>query len=173
MICPACKSQLSPLQTPAAELDYCVNCKGVWFDDGELKKFDNPQEFVPPVVDIPATNTKMDYSDGARKCPRCEDGVLCARSIDIHDKVEIDQCLSCSGIWLDGGEIAAVRALYPSEEERKKSEDAWLAGKLAETKSEIDANIGEELVQIEANRRTLSFRMIRAIAHLFNNTAFD
>ena len=173
MNCPSCHSALQPLNATAAELDFCPACKGVWFDRDELKKFDNPEEPVPKEINIPAATPENDYSAGARKCPKCADAVMCRRSFDVQDKVEVDQCLSCSGIWLDGGEVAAVRALYPSEAERKKIEDAWLDNRLAETSSLIDASTSEERRQIDAHKRSLQYRMFKAVSHLLGSKALD
>jgi Zn-finger nucleic acid-binding protein len=38
MICPACKYDMIVVEYHNIELDYCNNCKGVWFDSGELQK---------------------------------------------------------------------------------------------------------------------------------------
>lgn len=173
MNCPSCHSALKPLNAPAAELDFCPACKGVWFDRDELKKFDNPEEQLPHEIDAPAATPENDYSEGARKCPKCTDAVMCRRSFDVHDKVEVDQCLSCSGIWLDGGEVAAVRALYPSEEARTKVEDAWLDARLLETESQIDASISEEKRQIQANKQKFQYRLLKAVSHLLGSKALD
>lgn len=173
MNCPSCHSALKPLNATAAELDFCPACKGVWFDRDELKKFDNPEEAVPSEINIPAATPDNDYSKGARNCPKCADAIMCRRSFDVQDKVEVDQCLTCSGIWLDGGEVAAVRALYPSEVERTKIEDAWLEARLQETESAIDDTIRDEKWQINANKRKLQYRIFKAVSHLLGSKALD
>lgn len=47
------------------------------------------------------------------KCPRCGEP-LKARSFQ---KIEIDQCTGCNGIWLDAGEMEQVAG---------KENDSWL-----------------------------------------------
>ena len=36
--CPSCSTSLVTSSVDDVELDWCVNCDGVWFDRGELKK---------------------------------------------------------------------------------------------------------------------------------------
>ncbi|MBM3461971.1 MAG: hypothetical protein FJX76_07715 [Armatimonadetes bacterium] len=35
--CPHCKSAMSEKQFTGITLDYCTKCKGLWFDDGEVR----------------------------------------------------------------------------------------------------------------------------------------
>jgi Zn-finger nucleic acid-binding protein len=37
--CPNCNYNLYVIENKALELDYCLNCKTFWFDEGELKSF--------------------------------------------------------------------------------------------------------------------------------------
>jgi Zn-finger nucleic acid-binding protein len=42
----------------------------------------------------------------AKDCPKCEVAMV---TVDYNDtKVEIDHCLLCEGIWLDGGEFQKI-----------------------------------------------------------------
>ena len=41
-------------------------------------------------------------------------------------KVEIDECPGCAGIWLDAGELAALRTTYPTEAERKAAAQTFV-----------------------------------------------
>ena len=38
-------------------------------------------------------------------------------------RVEVDECPSCGGIWLDPGELGEIRSEFSSEEERNKATD--------------------------------------------------
>ena len=37
MICPACKNDMIVVEYQRIELDFCPDCRGVWFDKGELQ----------------------------------------------------------------------------------------------------------------------------------------
>jgi len=37
--CPSCKYNLYTIKSKKIELDYCLNCKTFWFDEGELSFF--------------------------------------------------------------------------------------------------------------------------------------
>jgi hypothetical protein len=60
------------------------------------------------------TETKAATENAARmRCPKCGEP-LKARSFQ---KIEIDQCTGCNGIWLDAGEMEQVAG---------KENDSWL-----------------------------------------------
>jgi Zn-finger nucleic acid-binding protein len=50
--------------------------------------------------------------DAARKraCPRCDGVKLKRHFFSARKSVEVDQCPSCNGYWLDAGELEKVRA---------------------------------------------------------------
>ena len=37
MNCPACKTTLVVVEREGIEIDWCLNCRGLWFDEGELE----------------------------------------------------------------------------------------------------------------------------------------
>ncbi len=38
MLCPLCKVPLQTAERHGVEIDYCLQCRGVWLDRGELEK---------------------------------------------------------------------------------------------------------------------------------------
>lgn len=38
MLCPLCKKPLQTAERQGVEIDYCLQCRGVWLDRGELDK---------------------------------------------------------------------------------------------------------------------------------------
>lgn len=38
MLCPLCKEPLQTAERHGVEIDYCLKCRGVWLDRGELDK---------------------------------------------------------------------------------------------------------------------------------------
>lgn len=107
MKCPACNGPLREKGAGGMTLDVCYGgCGGIWFDATELDRVDaraattlhsvwqTPHQKVAPLE--------------PRRCPRCPDQILDRRWFSAAEKVEIDQCPQCRGIWLDAGEFTRV-----------------------------------------------------------------
>ena len=116
MICPACKHPMVIVEHDEIELDYCTNCKGVWFDSGELEllleaaKLENYRDFIEKMIASDEAVTK----EKKRRCP------ICARKmkkthIGAGNELLIDVCRSADGIWFDGGEVAHLLQLLSGE----------------------------------------------------------
>jgi hypothetical protein len=88
------------------ELDYCVNCAGVWFDAGELELFlesmNLEKNSLSPqnLLSSPEART----SEKKRKCPICGKKMK-KTTIGQEPKVLIDACTKGDGLWFDGGEV--------------------------------------------------------------------
>ena len=124
--CPACSHSLSERKVGDVKVDICEGgCGGAWFDEFELKRFDEPHEF--PGNQILSASKKAGVQvdhNVPRDCPKCsEDAYLIKRWYDIEREVEVDQCAKCSGIWLDVGELASIRSQFESESDRQKAFD--------------------------------------------------
>ncbi|MBK7207399.1 MAG: zf-TFIIB domain-containing protein [Elusimicrobia bacterium] len=120
MDCVNCGKLLSELRVDDLTVDVCgEGCGGVWFDAAELKKVDEKAEGHGEKLlkGLPAAGSSRRNSEKGR-CPRC--GVGLRRYFFSPAKTfEIDECAQCGGVWLDGGELAALRDLPGSEEERR------------------------------------------------------
>lgn len=120
MKCPACNSQLKEFTVNNVRLDACnVGCGGVWFDNHELKKFDEAHEPVMDLVIEPQANIKR--NPAPLSCPKCSNIKLFQRFSSVKRHVEVDECAGCGGIWLDSGEMSSLRNEFKSEEDRKKA----------------------------------------------------
>ena len=106
MICPACKSDMIVVEHHKIELDYCPNCRGVWFDAGELELLLESAglESVEPLLAGLASSTEAESKEKKRKCPIC---VRKMRKVLVGQEPEIllDFCQQGDGIWFDGGEL--------------------------------------------------------------------
>ncbi|PJA52173.1 MAG: hypothetical protein CO167_09980 [Candidatus Marinimicrobia bacterium CG_4_9_14_3_um_filter_48_9] len=121
MNCPACSNPLTLKNVGNLDVDVCENgCGGIWFDLLELKKVDEPHESAgEALLDIPRNpEIKVDF-EAKRKCPHCDGITMMRHFYSIKREVEIDECPNCGGIWLDAGELAAIRSLFQSESEKK------------------------------------------------------
>ena len=152
MKCPACADTLSEAKFGEIVLDICKNgCGGIWFDDREIKKFDEQHEFSgEPLLQLGKKQGVKLESAKVRFCPRCVREQLCRRWYDIKKQVEVDQCLRCSGIWLDTGELSSIRAQYQTEAERQKAADEFIEPFLDSTREILKETGDQELAAARA-----------------------
>ena len=108
MKCPACHKVLAVHFLDDVELDVCQEgCGGIWFDAFELSsvseriRADVPSAAVEPNLPV--------VPDRKRACPRCLEVKLQRHFYSNRRQVEVDSCPGCGGIWLDVGELSAVR----------------------------------------------------------------
>jgi len=122
-------------------------CGGLWFDEWTLGKVDQPDQSAgQSLLNIPQNaSLKVDQSQ-RRKCPR--DSVVMMRHFwSVKRDVVVDECPKCEGIFLDPGELAAIRADYKSDAERHKAAEAYysemfdqqLAGMLRQDKAKLES----------------------------------
>jgi Zn-finger nucleic acid-binding protein len=115
MICPVCKAEMIVVEYHEIELDMCTECKGVWFDSGELElvlkthQAEGVDEFLEGMRSSPGVKT----TEKKRKCP------ICGKKMDKKDvgeepKVMIDTCDRGHGLWFDGGEVAQLSKQFIS-----------------------------------------------------------
>ncbi len=112
MKCPACARKLTEIKVGAVALDVCQGgCGGVWFDAAELEKLNRSV----PTGDTPLAEISRDESivldeTPARECVRCRGAKLERKLFSLGTGVIMDCCGRCGGLWLDHGELAAIRA---------------------------------------------------------------
>ena len=109
MICPACKSHMIVVEHSQIELDYCTDCRGVWFDSGELELLlesmglENPDLFLGNLLD----STEAESREKKRRCPIC--GRKMKKTvIGQEPEILIDVCRQGDGLWFDGGELGQL-----------------------------------------------------------------
>lgn len=144
MKCPACNTSTNQFSVNNVTLDACnVGCGGVWFDNYELKKFDEAHE---PTLKIPMEPKKnISRNKSPLSCPKCSDIKLFQRFSSVRRQVAVDECAGCGGIWLDAGEIPALRTEFKTELDRRKAAEHMFTDLFAkdwasarkETKSEV------------------------------------
>ncbi len=123
MKCPACGNKLSHIDVNGVEVDICKGgCGGIWFDNYEFKKFDEPHEYAgEALLGVERDpDVAVDHSE-KRDCPKCINLPMMRHFYSVKRDVEIDECPGCAGIWLDTGELAAIRSLYSSEDEKREA----------------------------------------------------
>lgn len=126
MNCPACENQLSEREAGGIKVDVCRACGGIWFDNFELMKVDAPHDSAgEELLDIAGDGTVELDHERDRSCPSCDDMLLLRHFFSPLKRVEVDECPGCGGVWLDVGELAAVRTQSADEENRKQAAEDY------------------------------------------------
>jgi uncharacterized protein len=114
------------MEAGGVTVDICKGgCGGIWFDNYEFQKFDEPHESAGEALlqidSLPgADNTESRYN-----CSKCENIVLSRNFMSVKRKVEIDECPQCGGVWLDAGELGQIRNLFDTEEKRVEAAEIY------------------------------------------------
>jgi len=109
MICPVCKSDMIDVEHNRIELDYCINCQGVWFDAEELKLLLDRmglENHGLPLDDL-LHSTEAKTLEKERKCPICNQRMK-KTIIGQQPEILIDACRQGDGLWFDGGEVGQL-----------------------------------------------------------------
>ena len=114
MDCPVCENAMITLELSEVEIDYCVDCGGIWLDAGELELLLGEAEKAKGLINT--FKVKAGCSEKPRKCP------ICLRKMEkvvvgaAEPELLIDRCRKGDGLWLDKGELQDII-------ERAKSDD--------------------------------------------------
>ncbi|MHC4617046.1 MAG: TFIIB-type zinc ribbon-containing protein [Planctomycetota bacterium] len=157
MNCPACSNQLQQMTVADVTVDVCKGgCGGIWFDQLELKKFDEPHEAAgEELLQIePSQGIAVDHTKRLN-CPKCDGAVMMRHFFSVKRQVEVDECPSCAGFWLDAGELRQIRTLFDTEEQRHKAAHEYF--------SEV---FGAELAAMQAENEEKLART-KKIANMF------
>lgn len=145
--CPACQKEMTKVFIPSEgiNVDICLDgCGGIYFDTREFKYFDEQDENIEEIVKAAEGKTfaKVDESL-PRTCPVC--GARMVKNYaSVKKEVQIDECYSCGGKFLDHGELEKIRAQYATEEERS-----------ADIMKEVYSTVGVEIKRLEAENEEL------------------
>ena len=111
LACPACDHDLQVFgdHESGTEIDYCLHCKGIWFDGDELKLLvTNPA--MQARFQLPALDGPIGWLPSKpRDCVRCIGQPLERK---VLSAVEVDVCRTCKGTWLDSGELERLTEIH-------------------------------------------------------------
>lgn len=84
-------------------MDYCMQCKGLWFDSGEIELLAEKLALQAPLLGGPF----VESAERQRRCPRCD---LRMKHVMIAELSEVttEGCPANHGIWLDRGELGKL-----------------------------------------------------------------
>lgn len=165
--CPACGKEMVKVFMPeqGVNLDVCINgCGGIYFDNRELEKFDERHEDISPVVEALENKTFEKVDENLQRvCPVCGMNMV-KHFASSKQEVQIDECYSCGGKFLDYNELEKIRAQYPTEEDRA-----------ADSIKDLNKKAGLELagLQIEYDKkmrnRNLTTRFINMMSDVIKD----
>lgn len=102
--CP--EATLVPYQIENVQIDLCPECKGFWFDSGEIERC-----LQMPAHKVRATFGEAGHFQGSegvkgqpRPCPRCGQTMEKQKT----QQIWVDLCPAGHGIWLDSGEMSLI-----------------------------------------------------------------
>ena len=106
MNCPVCKNEpMIVLELNEVEIDYCLKCKGIWLDAGELELLLGSGAEATEFLNSFSNDNQS--KEKKLKCPICNKKM--EKALVIGDKkVTIDKCKNDHGIWFDSGELEDV-----------------------------------------------------------------
>ena len=122
MKCPRCEHDLEAVNQADMVVDTCRSgCGGIWFDAFELEKMDQPDESAGWLLEEMPVDLSVAVDLEKRiDCPKCEGVKLMRQPYPNDHNIAIDRCPSCNGVWLDFGELYAIRrAGKPTADEQK------------------------------------------------------
>jgi Zn-finger nucleic acid-binding protein len=108
MDCPSCSIELGRKMVGEIEVDECPSCKGIWFEDDELRKAKDSTDSDLNWIDFEIWKHKDKVKARSKdlQCPACRKALV---AIDYSDTdIEIDYCPSCKGIWLEKDEFKLI-----------------------------------------------------------------
>ncbi len=144
MICPACNKVMVEEDFGGVHVDVCRNgCMSMWFDWGELGKLDEHSEgFGELLEDALAAPRVHDEGRGKLNCPKC--GIpMYLHKYSRAQEVNVDECVSCGGFFLDSGELSLIRDYFMDEAEHQ----AYTKKLVAEV-----ADYGDRMVSLEKQK---------------------
>jgi Zn-finger nucleic acid-binding protein len=133
MDCPVCHKPLVVVEREGIELDWCLSCRGLWFDEGELELLAEKSGRRLEAEDLGDARPKT-TPPVRRKCPRCRRKLLHVLAGSVLP-VEVDRC-DAHGFWLDRGELGKIMRQLPSGQD---SDAAVILHFLGETFAAEDA----------------------------------
>lgn len=139
--CPACGKDMEKVFIPSEgiNLDVCTDgCGGIFFDNREFDDFDEKDEDISAILSKIENKEfeKVDTS-AVRFCPNCG-AKMVKNSSSIHNTIEVDDCYSCGGKFLDRDELVKIRAEYDTADQRDEDILRY-----------VYKNVGQELAELD------------------------
>ena len=107
MKCPKCDSDMEKVTIENLELDRCIACNGIWFDEFELADFNKIKGSELVDIGNSSIGRKQNEND-LIKCPKCDSRMI--RMVDAKQShIWFEHCGSCFGHFFDAGELKDLK----------------------------------------------------------------
>ncbi len=105
--CHECDANLDEIDLHGQRVDKCPKCFGIFFDEGELDKIIHLIELYQGMKLEEGDIDSVPEEEHRRvvRCPEHDEPMV---PMDVAG-LTIDKCPVCEGIWLDNGEITALK----------------------------------------------------------------
>jgi len=122
-LCPVCQIEMQATAVDTASVDECPQCKGLWFEDQELRLAKDHHDKDLVWMDFTFWKHPERFKTESRhlKCPSGH-GELVAVQYG-STEVSVDLCQTCRGVWLDKGEFQRIIDSLISEVTHKSAAD--------------------------------------------------
>ncbi|MGD8291885.1 MAG: zf-TFIIB domain-containing protein [Desulfobacterales bacterium] len=115
-----CHEAMKPLKIGKVEIDECRQCRGIWFDKGELAEAKDEVDPDLRWLDFGIWNQEGRFQINAEllRCPRCSNTSM--RTINFQGPdIDITFCAFCEGGWLNAGDFGNILDALSEEAESK------------------------------------------------------
>jgi Zn-finger nucleic acid-binding protein len=111
MKCPKCVSPMTKVLFEGIEVDRCVDCHGLWFDEAERE--DLMKRRHSEMIDNGDAHLGAEFDRvNCIVCPRCGSRMIPMVALG-RPRVHFEQCTICAGSFFDAGEFRQLKQ-HPS-----------------------------------------------------------
>lgn len=113
MHCPKCNGYMKSINYEGIEVDRCMKCYGLWFDEFELQ--DIKKLAGSEIIDIGDVEQGREQDKNKIiACPKCN--VPMSNMKDLKQThITYEQCEECGGVYFDAGEFKDLKKVSPLE----------------------------------------------------------
>lgn len=115
--CAVCQNPMITLEMDGVEADYCLACRGIWLDSGELEQLLQDTERARRLLE--SFQPAQGLQEEPRPCPICRKKMEKVSVGPQSCLVTLDRCPKGHGLWFDRGELEIVLQLGRFDPEEK------------------------------------------------------
>ena len=123
MECPIDGTTLETRTVHSVLIEECLECRGLWFQEGELRKAKDESVTNLNWLDFDLWSDQELFGTewSSRKCPQCQKNMA---TISYGETgVKVDYCVDEHGVWLDRGEFQTIINALATEISTKSASD--------------------------------------------------